>query len=45
MNLVFVKFSKVLDGVDYGILLQKLQAYGIKGMIIRWVAAYLSGRS
>ena len=45
VHAVFVDFSKAFDRVDHGILLQKLHACGIRGKIIRWVAAYLSGRS
>ena len=41
---VFIDLSKAFDTVDYGILLSKLNHYGIKGLIYKWTKNYLSNR-
>ena len=42
---IFVDFSKAFDTVPHELLLQKLNFYGIRGVINNWFADYLSGRS
>lgn len=41
---VFLDLSKAFDTVDYGILLRKLEFYGIRGNTIRILRNYLHGR-
>lgn len=38
-------FSKAFDSVTHEKLLQKLQAYGIEGDLLKWCSAFLTDRS
>ena len=38
---VFVDLKKVFDIVDHNILLEKLDYYGIKGVVKDWFRSYL----
>ena len=41
---VFIGLWKAFDTIDHTILLQKLNHYGIRGIVSRWVSSYLSHR-
>ena len=44
VHAIYLDFAKAFDKVDHGILLAKLQAYGIKGKILNWLSAFLTTR-
>ncbi len=43
-DVLYLDFSKAFDKVDHEILLRKLWAYGIRGKLYHWIAAFLKGR-
>lgn len=45
VDVIYTDFEKAFDRVDHLILLQKLNALGIHGDLLRWVTSYLANRS
>ncbi|MCG7878314.1 MAG: reverse transcriptase family protein, partial [Candidatus Thiodiazotropha endolucinida] len=44
-DLVLLDFSKAFDKVSHQKLLLKLHKYGIRGLSLKWIQAFLSGRT
>ena len=41
---VFIDLSKGFDTVDHNMLLEKLDEYGIRGLVLNWFRSYPSNR-
>ena len=44
-DVVYLNFQKAFDTVPHKRLMVKLQAYGISGVILNWINAFLDGRT
>ncbi len=45
VDVIYLDFAKAFDKVPHRRLLLKLDAYGIRGNILAWIRAFLSGRT
>ena len=44
VDVIYVDFSKAFDRVNHEVLLNKVNAPGITGMLFRWIRSFLVGR-
>ena len=44
VDLVLLDFAKAFDKVSHAKLIQKLKAYGIDGLLVKWIEPFLIGR-
>jgi hypothetical protein len=44
VDLVLLDFAKAFDKVSHAKLVQKLKAYGIDAILVRWIESFLTGR-
>ena len=44
VDVIYLDYSKVFDSVPHLRLISKLQAYGIKGDLLKWISNFLIGR-
>ena len=42
---IYIDFAKAFDKVDHGLLLRKLNHYGIRGNFLNWIENFLKGRT
>ena len=42
---IFLDLSKAFDIIDHGLLMKKLEIYGIRSNVLHWISSYLSDRS
>ena len=44
VDLVLLDFAKAFDKVSHKKLIQKLEAYGINSLLVKWIESFLTGR-
>ena len=45
VDCIYLDFAKAFDTVPHKRLINKLKAYGITGQVLKWIEAFLTGRS
>jgi hypothetical protein len=45
VDAIYTDFSSAFDKVDHGLLICKLERYGIRGSLLNWIQSYLTGRT
>jgi len=45
VDVIYNDFSKAFDSVVHSKLIHKLQTFGINGLLLKWITAFLHGRS
>ena len=43
-DVIYLDFAKAFDSVDHKILLAKMRAYGVSGLLLSWLEDYLTDR-
>ncbi len=41
---VFIDLKKAFDTIDHRVLINKLENYGIRGVVLDWMKSYISNR-
>ena len=44
MDVLYIDYEKAFDEVQHNLLMDKLEAIGIKGKLLYWFESYLSNR-
>ena len=44
VDVVYLDFAKAFDKVDHKILLKKLEQFGIRGKLLKWIESFISNR-
>ena len=44
VDVIYVDYAKAFDKVDINILVAKLERYGLRGKVLRWIKCFLSDR-
>jgi hypothetical protein len=44
VDLVLLDFAKAFDKVSHAKLIQKLEAYGVNSLLVKWIKSFLTGR-
>jgi hypothetical protein len=45
VDLILLDFSKAFDKVSHAKLIQKLEAYGVNNILVKWIESFLTGRN
>ena len=45
VDLIYIDFKKAFDNVSHCKLIHKLTAYGIDGLVLKWIQSFLSNRT